>query len=78
MPLKFEAKNIISINPLHFELKGGVVTGLICSCEVNYGEMGMNHQIDIWEELTPGQRQRAQALYDFIRSKVEGVVMGGD
>lgn len=76
MPKTFIAQNVNSINPLHFEQKQGVVTGLICNCQVNYGELGMTHQIDLWGDLTEAQRTKAQQLYDFVKAKVEAIILG--
>lgn len=75
MPKTFTAQSVQSINPIHFETKGGVVTGLIVNCEVNYGEVGMTHQVDIWGNLTPTQRDKAQKVYDFIRVRIEGIIL---
>lgn len=72
----YTAKEVTSVNPLQFETKGGVVTGLICNCEVNYGELGMTHQIDLWGDLTAAQREKAQVVYNFVRGKVLDIIMG--
>jgi len=72
----YTAQNVVSVNPLHFETKGDVVTGLIVSCEVNYGELGMTHQLDIWGDLTPAQREIAQNVYDFVEGKVKSIILG--
>ena len=76
MPKQFTAQSVQSVNPIHFEQKQGVVTGLLVNCEVNYGELGMTHQIDIWGDLNPAQRQKAQALYDFVKSEIESIILG--
>jgi len=76
MPRQYTAQKVTSVNPLHFERKGDVVTGLICNCEVNYGELGITHQIDLWGDLTATQRQKAQAVYDFVKAKVEQIILG--
>ena len=78
MPKTFVAQNVVSVNPLRFEKKGDVVTGVIVNCEVNYGEIGMTHQLDLWGDLTPEQRERAQGVYDFIKEKVEEIILGGE
>lgn len=71
MPKTFTAKNLVSVNPLAWVWKDGELVGLIVNVEVNYGEMGMTHQIDIWEDLTPQQKDKAKAVYLFIKGKVE-------
>lgn len=76
MPRQYTAQEVKSINPLHFEQKQGVVTGLIVNCEVNYGEIGMTHQIDLWGDLTDYQREWAQKLYNFVKARIEAIIMG--
>jgi len=76
MPKTFIAKNLISVNPLQWVWKDGELVGLIVNCEVNYGEMGMSHQIDIWEDLTDPQKATAKAVYQFIKTKVEQAFLG--
>lgn len=76
MPRTYIAQKVVSVNPLHFVLEAGNVVGLLCNCEVNYGELGMTHQIDLWGDLTPAQKTQAQAVYNFIKSKIEGIILG--
>lgn len=75
MPKTYVAQSVHSVNPLHFEKKGDVVTGVLVTCEVNYGELGMTHQLDIWGDLTLAQREEAQRVYDFIKQKVEQIIL---
>lgn len=75
MPKTFTAQNVVSVNPLRFLLEDDEVVGIVVDCEVNYGELGMTHQIDIWDELTADQQYRAQQVYDFIKNKVEQIIM---
>jgi hypothetical protein len=72
----FVAQNIVSVNPFHFKVEDGVVTGLVCNVEVNYGEMGLTHQIDLWADLTAPQKTMAQNLYNFIRAKATEHFLG--
>lgn len=76
MAKTFVAKNVSSVNPLTWVLKGGELVGLIVSCEVNYGEMGFTHQVDIWEDLTQAQKVKAKDVYQFIKGKVETAFLG--
>lgn len=76
MPKTLIAQSVQSVNPLRFESTSGVITGLIVNCEVNYGELGMTHQLDIWEDLTPAQKAKAQTIYDLVKSKVETIFLG--
>lgn len=71
MAKTFTAQNVISVNPLSWVWKDGELVGLMVNCEVNYGEMGMSHQVDIWEDLTQAQKDKAKAVYQFIKAKVE-------
>lgn len=76
MPKQYTAQSIETLNQVQFETKGDIVTGLIVTCNVNYGEMGLTHQIDLWKDLPAAQRQKAQALYDAIKAKVENIILG--
>ncbi|GAI75899.1 unnamed protein product, partial [marine sediment metagenome] len=44
---------------------------IMVDCEVNYGEMGMPHRVDIIEDMTPDQIDKAKAVYQFIKNKVD-------
>ena len=76
MPKQFTAQKVVSVNPLQFVREGNVLTAIIVTCEVNYGELGMTHQIDIWGDLTDAQKGRAQAVYNFIKDKAESIILG--
>ena len=71
MAKTFTAKNVISVNPIRFVWKEGELVAIMVSCEVNYGEMGMSHQVDIFEDLTQAQKDKAKAVYQFIKATVE-------
>jgi len=75
MAKTFVAQKVTSVNPLHFERKGDIVTGLIVDCEVSYGEIGMSHRVDVWGELTQAQRDTAQQFYEFIQRKIESIIL---
>ncbi len=75
MPYQFTAKNIESISSLTFVTEGAVVKGLTCQVNVNYGSMGMSHQIDLWPVMTPAQQIVSQNLYNVIMKKVAKLVM---
>ena len=64
MPKTLIAKNIQPISSLSFKVDKDIVTGLTLDVEVNYGEMGCSHQLDIWADLTANQQAQAQALYE--------------
>ncbi len=72
----FTAQNIVSCNPLHWVWKDGELVGLMVNVEVNYGEMGMSHQVDIFEDLTDAQKLKAKQVYQFIKGKVEQAFLG--
>ena len=76
MPRQYIAQAVQSVSQVRFEVKGALVTGLIVNCEVSYGELGLNHQIDIWGDLTAQERGRAQGVYDSIKNKVESIILG--
>ena len=71
MPKTFTAQNVVSVNPIQFVWKEGELVAIMVDCEVNYGEMGVSHQVDIFEDLTPEQKNRAKQVYQFIKGKVE-------
>jgi len=71
MPKTFTAQTVSAINNIQFVHEAGVLTQLLCTAEVNYGEIGLTHQVDIFPDLLPAQIERAQAVYDFIKGKVE-------
>ena len=75
MPKQFTAHSVQSANQVRFEITGNVVTGLIVTCDVNYGELGLTHQIDIWGDLPAAQRQKVQALYDLVKDKIESIIL---
>lgn len=76
MPKTLTADRVTSVNGLQFIWKEGEIVGLVAVAEVNYGEVGLTHQVDIWPDLTPAQRDRAKELYDFIRQKIEAEFLG--
>ena len=78
MPRTYVAKSVTNINPIHFARTDGSITGLIVHCEVNFGTIGLDHDVDIWDELTPTQQQKAQAVFNFVKAKVEEIMLGGD
>lgn len=68
MPKALTAKNISSIQSLSFQEEDGRLTGAILTFEVNYGELGLGHQLDVWSLLLPPQRERLQAIYDSLKA----------
>lgn len=69
-------QNIVSVNPLEWVWKEGECVGLTVNVEVNYGERGLMHKIDIWPELTSQQRQQAVNIYNFIRARIVDAFIG--
>ncbi len=63
-------QNIASVNPLEWQWKDGECVGLMVTCEVNYGERGVQHQVDIWPDLTKKEQKDALAIYRLIVEKV--------
>jgi len=70
------AQNVVGINPLTFVREGDTVVGLKCQADVNYGEMGCSHEIDVWPLMTASQRTQAQVVYNFLHAKVTQLIMG--
>lgn len=77
MPKTYTAQSITHINPIQVIRTEGVVTGLVVNCDVNYGELGMQQEVDIWEDLTPTQKTKVVSIYNFIKAKVEDYFLGG-
>ncbi len=75
MPKTFIAQNVISVNPLRWVWEEGELIGLVVGCEVNYGERGMPHQLDIYPYLTEAERGRAKTIYQAIKQKVETIIL---
>jgi len=73
---EFRAESVTNVNPLQFNMVGNNVVGIVVACEVNYGGMSLNHQIDLWGELTDAQKEQAQTLYNFLRNKAENIILG--
>ena len=76
MPKQFTAQSVQSVNPLQWVWKDGQLVQILVGCEVNYGELGMTHQVDILPDLTPEQRTRAEQIYQRIRYLVEVHFLG--
>lgn len=75
MSKTFTAQNVVSVNPIKFVWKEGELVAIMVNCEVNYGELGLPHQVDIFEDLTEDQRDKAKAVYQFIKQKVEAAFL---
>lgn len=73
---EFKAQSVTNVNPLQFNRVGDEVIGLVANCEVNYGGTSLNHQIDLWGELTDQQKAAAQQVYNFLKQKVDSIVLG--
>ncbi len=73
---EFKAQSVTRVNPLTFEVVGDTVVGLTCNIEVNYGGMGLSHQLDLWGELNQAQKEQAQAIYNFLVNRAKAVVLG--
>lgn len=66
------AQDVVSVNPMTFIWREGEVVGLEVRCEVNYGEVGLTHTIDIWDDLTDDQKDKVRDIYERAREIVEG------
>lgn len=71
---KLIPNNVTGITALHFILNGDVVTGLQVGFEVNYGDMTLPWQDDIWGRLTATQKTRVQNVYDALKGIAEALV----
>ena len=75
MPLQFTAQNIASIGSIRFETSDGELTAITCDIEVNYGDRGMFHSINLWDELNIGEQHEFKTIYDLIKRKLEKIVL---
>lgn len=75
MGFEFRAQAVTNVNPLQFNTIGDQVVGIVVNCEVNYGGIGLSHQLDLWGELTDAQKEQAQVLYNFLRGKAESLIL---
>jgi cell division septal protein FtsQ len=71
MPRKFEAKNIERVGAIRIGEEDGVVSSLDVEVEVNYGEVGLAHLVNLYPQLTQPQRKALQLIYDTVKAKVE-------
>ena len=76
MPYQFTAQTVTHVNPLKWIWEGQNLVKLLCTADVNYGAMGISHEIDILPDLTPAQVETAKQVYNFIRGKVEARILG--
>ena len=76
MPRQYTAQNIASISNLKFILKGEEVVGFSANAEVNYGEMGLTHDFDLWAEMDDTDRRRVQTLYNIVKRQLERLILG--
>jgi len=70
------AQNVTSINPITFTRDGDEIVGMVCRAEVNYSELGLTHDIDVWPLMNVTQKAQAQAIYNFLKVKAEQAIMG--
>ena len=75
MPKTLVAQNVASISSIRFVAEAGLVSGLVCQFEVNYGTQGLSDTLDIWLTLTAAQQNRIQEIYNAIVNKITHVVM---
>ncbi len=76
MPIQHTAQSVHSMSSIRFEVENDVVKGFTVDCEVEYGEFGMNHTIDVWAKMNSNQKTRVQELYNLLKLKVEKIVLG--
>jgi len=71
---KLTPKNLGAILGLNFVTSADTVTGLIVGYEVNYGEMSLPFQLDIWAKLTATQKAHVQQLYDKLKANAASMI----
>lgn len=76
MPKTYTAQKVVSVNPVSFQVKDGVIRAIMVTCEVSYGALGMTHQIDILADLDPGEVNDCLEVYNLIKSKIDAIILG--
>ncbi|MBU0598691.1 MAG: hypothetical protein KKD44_26180 [Proteobacteria bacterium] len=64
---KLEPKNLGAVLGVRFIVESDIVTGLEVGYEINYGELSLPFQVDIWEDLNHGERNQCQSIYNRVK-----------
>ena len=71
MAKTYTAKSI-RLQSLSFDLDDAErVIGLTVRAEVNFGEMGTSETVSLWPELSIGQQNQVQVLYNRVKAIVQ-------
>ena len=54
----------------------GNITKLVIKSEVNYGEMGMMEELDIWKLLNESQKSQMQSIYNKVAQVFNKQILG--
>ena len=72
---------IEKVNPITFITEGDTVIGLHVECSVGYTDgswsLGVQKPFDVWPDLTVGQKNQLQLIYNKIKTVATQKYIGG-
>jgi hypothetical protein len=71
MPKILTARNISNLTNLRFVTKDGVLTSVVATVEVNYGERGMVESVDVLSLMSVLEQEKIAAVYARIVRLIE-------
>jgi len=63
MPKILTARSVSNLNNLRFVTAAGVITGVVATVEVNYGDRGMSESIDVLPLMTMLEQEKIASVY---------------
>ena len=66
----------VLVESIKIEVSEGKVSGLKVFTEVNYGTFGRHEMLDVWAELTVGQKTTLQGIVDKALNAVQAEYLG--
>ena len=75
-PKQLTAQNIYNIHNIEIITEDRIVISLVVSCEVNYGTVGINETVNVFDTMDNTMKDTVQKLYEFITEDVEYKILG--
>jgi len=75
-PKQLTAQNIHNIHNIEITTEDRIVISLVVSCEVNYGTVGINETVNVFDTMDNTMKDTVQKLYEFITEDVEYKILG--
>jgi hypothetical protein len=76
MPKILTARSLSNLNNLRFVTADGLLTGVIATVEVNYGDRGMSESIDVLPLMTVFEQEKIASVYARIVRLIEHELVG--